>query len=135
MEHKIDITIWQYSIGVILLIYNLTLYVAWSIRSGEFKDRRYRRASVTVVMLIVAFIYSMGMGLYARSMQIDVRMEFLDSSFWHWRYTPVLIVFAMSSYRLTKWAIYTIRLCFFRKKHKEDFDRRKNLKGIRKDKR
>ena len=111
MASGIDITIWQYSIGVILLIYNLIFYIAWNIVSKTYKDKRYRPVCINVILLITAFIYVMSIGLYCRCLSgTPAYYDFLQSSFWHWRYTPVLILFSLTSIRLTRWAYITIKI-------------------------
>lgn len=124
----VDITIWQYSIGVILLTYNLILYITWNIYSKNYKDKKYRPVCINVVLLIIAFIYTMGLGLYCRClMGTPAYIEFLDSNFWHWRYTPVLILFLLTSIRLTRWAYITIKINILKKNETADKKRNKRF--------
>lgn len=117
MVSGIDITIWQYSIGVILLIYNLILYISWNIVSKNYKSKKYRPVCINVVMLILAFIYSFTLGLYCRCLKGSPEyLEFLNSTFWDWRYTPVIILFLLTSIRLTRWAYITIKINRLKKK-------------------
>ena len=125
MADRIDIAIWQYTVGVMLLIYNLILYTLWNFVSKNHRDKRYRAVCINVIMLIMAFIYSFSLGLYARNLRETSEYEpFMTSQFWAWRYTPVLLLFLVSSIRLTKWAIITIKLYFLKKKKGEKFNGR-----------
>lgn len=118
MAFKIDITFCQYAIGVILLIYNLILYIIWNVALKNYQSTRYRGVCLHVVLLIIAFIYTISLALYARSLfntpEYDI---FLNSQFWHWRYSPVLIFFFLSSIRLTRWAIITIKLNYLKNRN------------------
>jgi len=125
MAEKTDIALCHYAIGVILLVYNLTFYTIWNFVSKNHKDKRYRAVCINVMSLILAFIYSFSLGFYARSLPINIRMEYLDHSiFCAWRYTPVLLLFFISSVRLTKWGITVIKIHTLKKKQGQKFDQR-----------
>ncbi len=127
MERGVDLAYWHYLFAIVLLGYNFIIYLAWNYVSKSYKDKRFRPVCLNVIFLILAFMYVFSWNLYVRHFRytdFEKYNAILESQFWQWKMLPVLLLFLLSTVRLTRWVVVTIKLYYRRKQVGKKFEQR-----------
>ena len=135
MERGVDLAYWHYLFATVLLGYNLIIYLAWNYVSKSYKDKRFRPVCLNVIFLILAFMYVFSWNLYVRHFRytdFEKYNAILESQFWQWKMLPVLLLFFLSTVRLTRWVVVTIKLYYRRKQVGKKFEQRQFNNNVQK---
>lgn len=114
-----DFTLWLYGIAIILLVFNLTIFIVWNFESRAYKDRRFRPVCFHMLGLICAFIYMFSINFWVRLYRYTDHArydEILGSSLWAWKTLPVIGLLLWSSIKLGRWFYLSMRLKYHCKK-------------------